>query len=376
MIKYPDYDRSILSVTSSILEYFGAEHRHHGIRELDEALAENPKKVILMLFDGLGMSILEKHLPEDAFLRKHATPISSVFPPTTVAATTSVQSGLSPIEHGWLGWVLYFREIQDNVIAFTNIRAPSGMSAGEENLSRKYMPYRHICDIISDADSSVTAEAVSMFAENRAKFAPFVCRKAYRIAKKADRCFLYCYWINPDSIIHKHGTDHWLVRHSVRVINRCVERLSRKLDDSVIAVIADHGLTDIETVYLEDYPEIFDMLERMPSIESRAASMFVKDGAKEKFREAFTGTFGDRFMLLSKEEVLDMKLFGDGAPHPKAGEFIGDYISIATDRYALNWKRSRKPLKGHHAGLTAEEMTVPLVICRNSPDQKKNCMQS
>ena len=36
--------------------------------------------------------------------------ITSVFPPTTTAATTSMLSGLNPNEHGWLGWDLYFKK--------------------------------------------------------------------------------------------------------------------------------------------------------------------------------------------------------------------------------------------------------------------------
>ena len=65
----------------------------------------NIKNIVLLLFDGMGISVLEKHLAPDSFLRKHLVcPISSVFPPTTTAATTSVLTGRTRIEHGWLGW--------------------------------------------------------------------------------------------------------------------------------------------------------------------------------------------------------------------------------------------------------------------------------
>ena len=36
--------------------------------------------------------------------------LTSVYPCTTVAAMTSYRSGISPNEHGWLGWTLYFKE--------------------------------------------------------------------------------------------------------------------------------------------------------------------------------------------------------------------------------------------------------------------------
>ena len=72
MIKFPDYDRSILSIASSVLNCFGVtDCKHKTLPELDELLNKNYKNVIVMLFDGMGTSVLEKHLKEDDFLRQH-----------------------------------------------------------------------------------------------------------------------------------------------------------------------------------------------------------------------------------------------------------------------------------------------------------------
>jgi hypothetical protein len=48
---------------------------------------------------------MEMHLSPDGFFRKHlVTPYSSTFPPTTVAATTAMLSGLTPNRSGcWVG---------------------------------------------------------------------------------------------------------------------------------------------------------------------------------------------------------------------------------------------------------------------------------
>ena len=120
MIKYPEYDRSILSVASSILNHFGVKDcQHKSLPEFDELLNKNHKNVIVMLFDGLGVSAINEHLSENDFLRKHfVCPISSVYPSTTVAATTAIQSGYSPLETAWLGWDLYYME--DGVLRLWN----------------------------------------------------------------------------------------------------------------------------------------------------------------------------------------------------------------------------------------------------------------
>ena len=87
--------------------------------ELDILLRKNYKNVVVMLSDGMGTSILKKHLLADAFLIRYLqTTISSVFPATTTAATVTMESGLSPIEHGRLGWRLYFDEVGTNVDIF------------------------------------------------------------------------------------------------------------------------------------------------------------------------------------------------------------------------------------------------------------------
>lgn len=373
-IKYPDYENGILNVSNSVLKHFGAEPLHATLPVLDEALGaadggRGAKKVILLLFDGLGRAILEKNLPERSFLRRHLVcGISSVFPPTTVAATTTVQCARTPTEHGWLGWLLYFRDIDKNVIAFRNLSVPDGKPAAPEHLCRTRMPYIHICDRICEAAEKdgrdVFTAVVSPFAEYKCSSAESLCRETGRLASEHDSCFIYGYWETPDSIMHRHGLSSWRVKMNVRRIDRAVRRLSRRFgDDTVIAVIADHGLVDVEYEYLSDHQELWNMLSHAPSLETRALSLFVKPEYVEAFPAEFRKAFGDRYLLLSHDEVFEKGLFGPGEIHPEAEQFIGDYLAVATGRYGLSSMRGFGELKAHHAGLTADEMTVPLIIC-------------
>ena len=77
----------------------------------------------------------------------------------------------------------------------------------------------------------------------------------------------------------------------------------------------------------------------------------------------FTKLFGDKFLLLSKEEVLKRKLFGTGPEHPCFRAMLGDYLAIATgDLSIFNTPEIAKRFIGIHAGLTEEEMRIPLVV--------------
>lgn len=363
-IQSPDYSHSIVSLTNSILKYFGAETLHETLPELDDVLKDKPKRVILLLFDGLGVSQLERHLPENSFLRSHLVcPISSVFPPTTVAATASVICGLNPVEHGRLGWWLYFSEVDDNVSAFGNLLQKTNKPAADYRFTDRYLPYDPVWKKIRRSSPETKTAYVSPFGEYKTRSAAHACRTVLRLARNEDSFFSYCYRPLPDSLIHAFGTESRRVRLNIRMIDYLVRVLCSRLKDSVVIVTADHGLTDVQYLHFSDYPELNEMLLRKPSLEGRAVSIFVKDGMQERFKSRFEELLGEDFILLTKEQVYEQKLFGPGEPHPRTDGFIGDFLAVATGDKFLTALDGRT-LKAHHAGMTAEEMNVPLIICR------------
>jgi predicted AlkP superfamily pyrophosphatase or phosphodiesterase len=110
-IIYPDYTHSILNLASSILHAYGAPFGHPTLPSLDAVLAENHKNRIFLILDGMGSEFVRRQLEPDGFFRRcQVDELTSVYPCTTTAATTSMLSGLSPLEHGWLGWSPWFRE--------------------------------------------------------------------------------------------------------------------------------------------------------------------------------------------------------------------------------------------------------------------------
>ncbi|MBO7336886.1 MAG: phosphodiesterase, partial [Lachnospiraceae bacterium] len=69
------------------------------------------------------------------------------------------------------------------------------------------------------------------------------------------------------------------------------------------------------------------------------------------------------FILLTKEEVLESRLFGSGPEHPLFRDMLGDFLAVATGDKALFAKPGEDPgFKAMHAGLTTEEMQIPLIV--------------
>jgi hypothetical protein len=111
-----------------------------------------------------------------------------------------------------------------------------------------------------------------------------------------------------------------------------------------------------------DHPEILRCLVRLPSIEPRALNLFVKDEYLEDFPKIFKETFKDKFLLLTKEEIIEQELFGIGKEHKIFRDSLGDYIAIAvSDESIFITHKEAEMMPGGHAGLTKEEMEIPLI---------------
>ena len=374
MIKYPNYDRSILSIASSVLNHFGVKDcQHKTLPEFEKLLEKDYKNIIVILFDGLGTSALNYHLKENDFLRKHyVTDISSVFPSTTVAATTSILSGYSPLECGWLGWDLYFEEIGENVAVFKNTLQRNGEPAAKYNVAHKYIPYKNIMQRIEKVRGRKSAYCVAFFSKYRVKSVEDICKIIYKLSKKRKKKYIYAYWNQPDHAMHGHGVTSEEAHKEILHINSEIEKLCGKLKDSLVIITADHGLCDSVNLFLEDYPELYDMLKIPPSIEpGRAMSLFVKDGLQKKFKNEFNRHFGDSFRLMTKEEVFSENILGYGKPHPRTHDFVGDFLAIATTEKTLFTAREEHEFVGVHAGLTEAEMTVPFIAIETEKRKRR-----
>lgn len=67
--------------------------------------------------------------------------------------------------------------------------------------------------------------------------------------------------------------------------------------------------------------------------------------------------------MWTKQEVLDRKLFGAGEEHPNFRGMLGDYLAIAVDDLTIySTKEEKDFFISVHAGLTEDEMAIPLII--------------
>lgn len=381
--RLPDYDRCLVNLSNSILKKFGAETTAKTLPLADRVLAGTYRNVVLLLLDAMGTAILEKHLDGNGFFRIHlAGSLDSVYPPTTVAATTSVLSGLYPNEHGWLGWDVYYPQLDRNVTVFTNheqIREKEGavpdgkerkwteqsleecLPAAEFNAAFQYTPYKNIIEKIREAGG--TAWPVTPFMPPYPGTMEAILERVGELCNAPGEKFIYAYWNEPDQTMHRTGTCSRETHAVITDLERRIGQTVSGLSDALFLITADHGHMDSRNLCLLDYPEITECLLRRPSIEPRTLNLFVKETCRESFPGIFRKYFGDTFLLLTREEVLREKVFGPGKNRDGLAGMIGDYVALAvSDTSVFNTHLEAQEMPGGHAGLTREEMRVPLIV--------------
>jgi hypothetical protein len=362
-----DKKTTLVNFASSLLQHYGVTPFHSTIPEVDQAL-EGHKKVVVFLFDGASEYNLNLYPHQTAFMRDHKlVTIHSVNPATTVACTSSFLSGKFPIETGYLGWSLYFKEKGLSIDVFPNRETVSEKKLEGPNLMETTCPYDNLAKLMSAKGVKAACQFMApLYDGTGPKNLKEVGSKAGAFFDQGGE-FLYSYWGCPDSLLHKYGVKSWHIRHNLRSINKTVKKFCQKHPDVLVFTMADHGLIDVQYRDLAAFPEIEECLLRPYSIEGRTPTFWVKGDKHQQFEQAFAKAFGDKFYLMSREEVLEKGYFGEGTPNSHSLDFIGDYLAVALDKDILCDSSVKSPVKvhkGHHAGGTKEEREV-LLGCYN-----------
>ncbi|XMB71453.1 alkaline phosphatase family protein [Mycoplasmatota bacterium WC30] len=364
-IVFPDYSHCLMNITTSILKHYSVETEFSSLLSLEKELNKNYRNVVLILVDAMGSEILKKHQNETKFLRENEIEtLTTVFPSTTVSATTSVLTGRPPVNTGWIGWLQYIKEEDRSVIFFFNKDFYDENHEFDYSVCEKYAPVKRIYELIEEKNPDVnTKEIFPEFRTPEHKTFRDECETIIKETKTKGKHFIYSYWDKLDTLLHKTGTTSEKVKNHLYDINEDVKYLIDGLDDDTLVIItADHGQIDIEELELWKYEDVISNFKHNPSIEARATAFFIKEGQEEEFVNAFNKHFGEYFILYKSEDFLKTKILGNAEEQYKVKEFLGDYFAIAIDKYAFKLSDSKRVFKAQHAGLTKDEMLIPLIV--------------
>ena len=359
---YPDYKNNIVNIAGSIEKYFDLKSEVSSLREIDEILySYKPKNVVVILFDGMGYNLINEKLPNSFLTNNIVKRVASTCPSTTTSATTSIMTGKYPCTHGYLGWDMYYKKENAFVTMFTNKYKDSD----EEypfNIAQKYFPFKTITDRILENGKYYSKIVFPIKYEETYNDIDEMLLMIKSNLNIKEKNYVYAYYMDPDSTLHVNGNDSKEVLSILKMINDKCEKFANDLNDTLLIITADHGHIDSDYIYLCDYPDLFDLITSNVWLEGRCCAFNVTD--KVLFKELFNKYFSEYFKLMSKDEVIESKLFGLNNENKYFEDLIGDFIALAKSDKIFKYKRGGHIFKSNHAGFTEKEMYVPLIMVR------------
>lgn len=357
----PDYEKGILSTMSAIRAYFGLDTYQKIDDELYAWLQDHCfQQVVVMLIDGMGAYQIDRYCEEKGFLKTYQKKIvDTVYPPTTVAATTAILNGKQPCVNAWLGWQQYFLECDENIVMFFDEDFYTEQKK-EKGYVQKQLP---VTNMIEECmKKGIQASSIyPAWRENGAKNFQELCDKVVEKSHGNDR-LVYAYWDQYDSIMHTYGATHKKSVEMLRSFDDILQHTMKELPETTgLMIIADHGHIDVRNDFLNRYPDLVECFDHLPALEPRTIAFYIKKDKQEIFKKLFLSYFGSDFKLFTKQEIIDMKLFGNEASHPRFQDFLGDFIACAISDLNLDYDDCDIIL-GSHAGATKEEIQIPVIL--------------
>ena len=349
-----------------------------------------PRHLVLVIADGLGLDLLES-MPAASFLWQHVSGEAlTVFPSATAAALTSLQTARWPGEHGVIGhWMLGPRDIGvADILAFqrrsdrADLRT-LGVEVGDifgapALLGRSarstlfVLPERIVGSGFSDASGGGAPQRGYRGLANGVDVVLEHIRDAELRAAGGETCTVL-YVPRIDDAAHEHGPAHLEVVGEVRALDREVQRLAIALarEDTRIVLTADHGhlpYPPSASRVMRGDDDVGRYLGIAPTGNDRVVYFHLERPEEgEAFAEAFRNRYGDLFVLLTPDEVIEAGLLGETVT-ATTRQRMGDYVAISLGADVLEFRpvawrsEGRRVLRSQHSGLTAAEMRVPFIV--------------
>ena len=353
-------------------------------------------RLIFFFLDGFGTSTvrwaLEKFsLPHtQEFIGKaDLDVITSTFPSTTSTATISCHSGLTPGEHGVIGYTQYLSSI-GTVCNMINM-SPLGLKG--RSISDHVLNSNQ--DLIGNTiHSSLTKDGVKSFyyspraisksgltkiTTGSAIIRPYLSHSHLFTLLKSDferekgQSFHFCYIPTVDTISHKVGPYTEETANEIESIFHMILELSKthSTRNTGIMISADHGHTVVPKENLRDIATDLKLRKNMiaPAVgDIRAPFLHLR---KDKLKESVEHILGnyEGFVPMDLEEAISKDLFGPCDPDKIRFGSGEDIVLLPPNGFGimdstlslLDPDSAEINMIGMHGGLSREEMEIPLI---------------
>ena len=401
----PDYDGGgLLNLAATVLDLMGVrdESDPPPLRALDPRLRDGVKQIVVVLADGLGMGQLKAlrasgDMPFVASLVARAErgadaqliEATTIFPSTTAAAITTMNTARTPQEHGNIAYFVWLEEFSavTQMLRWGPGVTRRGSFFDDQRLDpREYAKVRSVharlrergCQSWVIEPEIFRAEAMTRMHAAEAGYAGYYLPSSMSVRLRdllAQRPwgdapgYVYAYWAGIDSVAHVSGprsADH---ATEAALFDKALERAvgDRPPGETLMFLTADHGhaFTDPDKLIdLVGDGELRAMLRNPIAGEPRLA--FLHTDQRDRVRQHLERRYPGTFFFLDRDESLAAGLFGRGDGE-LARRRIGDVLAMLDgDRAASIVRVDGQTFRhrGSHGGMTADEMRIPILAWR------------
>ncbi|MFT4658110.1 MAG: putative AlkP superfamily pyrophosphatase or phosphodiesterase [Candidatus Aldehydirespiratoraceae bacterium] len=320
--------------------------------------------VVMLVIDGLGWDQLQDHAHlAPTMMSMQGQSIHTVAPTTTATALSSITTGLTPGEHGLVGYRMALGGEVMNVLRW---------AVGDQQVRRSHPP-REVQPFEPFLGERVPVVAQgelqkSGFSEAHLRGCdPVGWRSPSSIAVEAaaqvaaGERFVYCYYNGVDKIAHERGFGPFYdaeLRFSDLLVAELIGALPA---GTAVIVTADHGQVDVGKRILHPSDELLGPVA-MQSGEGRFRWLHCRPGDVATVADAATSEFGDVAWVVTKEQVLDEAWFGPTVA-PPIQRRLGDVALCPFEPVSFHEDGDSGPfeLVCRHGSLTSAEVNVPLL---------------
>lgn len=321
-------------------------------------------QVVLLVLDGLGWDQLQQHADIAPTLASlEGDRITTVAPTTTATALSSIATGLTPGEHGLIGYRIVIGGEVMNVLRW----AVDGENRRRSNVPRDIQRFPaflgETVPIVSPtelADSAFT-EAHLRGGRSVGYRAPSSIPVAVAEQLAAGERLVYAYYAGVDKIAHERGFGPYYDAE-LRTADRLVGDLLEVLPPgAALLITADHGQVQVADNIITPTPDLLTHVA-MQSGEGRFRWLHAHRGATADLLAAATEEFGDTGWVRSRDQLIDDGWFGPTVA-PQVAQRLGDVALVARDDVSYHDPDDSGPfeLVCRHGSMTSAEVYVPLL---------------
>jgi hypothetical protein len=321
-------------------------------------------QVVLLVLDGLGWDQLRDHahlIPTIASL--DGGPITTVAPTTTATALASITTGLTPGEHGIVGYRIVLGGEVVNMLRWTHDGADRRRSQPPSDVQRYAAFVGERVPVVSPAELCFTA-----FSEAHLRGARPVGYRAtsslpveieHQLA--SGERFVYAYYGGVDKIAHERGFGEFYEAELLTADRLVGDILSQLPPGAALLVTADHGQVEVGENVVKPSSDLLELVT-LQSGEGRFRWYHARRGATDELVAAAESEFGATGWVRTREQLIAEQWFGPTIAPPIARR-LGDVAVIAHQPVSYFDPDDTGPFEliCRHGSMTSAEVLVPLL---------------